>query len=311
LHRALASWDQVLATVRALRFQMETLCNGAAPVQRHLETLQARAQARLAQLYQQVWAPLVPALGGTQRLLLVPQGPLNAVPFSALAAAWSAASSAPCLGAQFQIAHVPSARAALRGLLRPPRRARQLVALADSGRLPHSQSEVQAVQQLFAQAGGQGQVRWGDQATVAQLRALAGQADVLHLACHAQFRSDNPRFSALHLADAALTVEQAEGLALRAATVVLSACETGMAELASGDEQVGLVRAFLVAGASRVLASLWPVDDEVTSRFMGAFYAALVQGQNHASALQTAQADLRLSHPHPFFWAAFCLHGGW
>jgi CHAT domain-containing protein/tetratricopeptide (TPR) repeat protein len=314
LHRALANWTEVLASVRALRFQMETLCHGAAPVQRHLDTLQARAQARLAQLHRQVWAPLAPALRGTQRLLLVPLGPLNAVPFAALAASATLpdlAADGLVLGAQFQIATVPSARAALRGLLRQPRPARQLLALADSHRLPHTQAEVQAVLKLFEQAGAQGQVRLGDQASLAQLRALASRADVLHLACHAQFRSDNPRFSALHLADAALTVEQAENLALPASTVVLSACETGMAELASGDEQVGLVRAFLVAGASRVLASLWPVDDAVTSRFMAAFYAALVQGQSHASALQAAQAGLRLSHPHPFFWAAFCLHGGW
>ncbi len=306
LQRALASWPEVMATVRALRFQMETLCNGAAPVQRHLGTLQVRAQVRLAQLHSMVWAPLAQALTGTRRLLLVPHGPLNAVPFAAL----QGQAGAP-LGERFQIANVPSARAALRGLLRQPRPVRQLLALADSHRLPHTQAEVQAVLKLFEQAGAQGQVRLGGDASLVQLRALASQADVLHLACHAQFRSDNPRFSALHLADAALTVEQAESLALPAATVVLSACETGMAELARGDEQVGLVRAFLVAGASRVLASLWPVDDEVTSRFMAAFYGALMQGQTHAAALQQAQAKLRQTHPHPFFWAAFCLNGGW
>jgi CHAT domain-containing protein/tetratricopeptide (TPR) repeat protein len=335
LHRHLASCQAVTQAVAALRFQMETLCHGAAPVHRHLHTLQVRAQARLAHLQRLVWAPLAPGLAGIQRLLLVPQGPLNAVPFAALPLAAMPLAAMPlaarpfsappfaasatdtvqseggALGQHFQIATVPSARAALRGLLRQPLPARRLLALGDSTRLPHTQSEVQDVLKLFELAGAQGQARWGEQASVAQLRALADQADVLHLACHAQFRSDNPRFSALHLADAALTVEQAEGLALPAGTVVLSACETGMADLASGDEQVGLVRAFLVAGASRVLASLWPVDDEVTSRFMAAFYGALVRGQNHACALQTAQAALRLLHPHPFFWAAFCLHGGW
>ena len=62
------------------------------------------------------------------------------------------------------------------------------------------------------------------------LHAHAGDADVIHLACHAQFRSDNPMFSALHLADGALTVEAAEALSLKACTVVLSACETALAE---------------------------------------------------------------------------------
>jgi CHAT domain-containing protein len=309
LHRHLASWAEVTDAVCALRFQMETLCHGAAPVQRHLAALQARAQVRLAHLHQRVWAGLAPALAGTRRLLLVPHGPLHAVPFAALRAGSDGQGLA--VGEQFQLATVPSARAALRGLQRAPRPLQHLLALADSTRLPHTQGEVEAVLKLFEQAGAQGQVRVGEHASLTQLRALAGLADVLHLACHAQFRSDNPRFSALHLADGALTVEQAEGLALQACTVVLSACESGMAELASGDEQIGLVRAFLVAGASRVVASLWPVDDEVTSRFMAAFYGALVQGQAHATALQAAQAALRQSHPHPFFWAAFCLHGGW
>ena len=92
------------------------------------------------------------------------------------------------------------------------------------------------------------------------LAAHASQADVIHLACHAQFRSDNPMFSALHLLDGALTVERAQALALTPAIVVLSACETGLADHGRGDEHVGLVGAFLTAGASRVLASLWPVD---------------------------------------------------
>ena len=134
---------------------------------------------------------------------------------------------------------------------------------------------------------------------------------MLHLACHADFRSDNPRFSALHLHGGALTVERAESLGLRPCTVVLSACETGVTELASGDEMVGLVRAFIVAGAARVLASLWPVEDAVTLAFMARFYGALVAGQTAAAALRSAQLATAADHPHPCFWAAFTLYGGW
>jgi CHAT domain-containing protein len=108
-----------------------------------------------------------------------------------------------------------------------------------------------------------------------------------------------------------LTVEATESLALRPGIVVLSACETGLAEQGSGDEMVGLVRAFLVAGAARVLASLWPVDDEITALFMARFYGALRDRQTSAAALRQAQAELMRQHPHPFYWAAFTLHGGW
>ena len=147
-------------------------------------------------------------------------------------------------------------------------------------------------------------------AEVCTVRTRRG-ADVVHLACHARFRTDNPVFSALHLHDGPLTAGLAESLELRAGIVVLSACETGLAEQGSGDEMVGLVRAFLVAGAARVLASLWPVDDAVTAVFMASFYGALGRGQTPAAALQQAQAQLRQQHPHPFHWAAFMLHGGW
>ena len=157
--------------------------------------------------------------------------------------------------------------------------------------------------------------QWGaawtsERASVQSLREHAGQADVIHLACHAQFRADNPRFSALHLHDGLLTVDLAETLALGPCTVVLGACETGLAELGVGDETVGLVRAFLVAGAARVVASLWPVDDALTAVFMSQFYGALSAGQAPSAALRQAQDQVRRSHPHPHFWGAFVLHGG-
>ncbi len=74
---------------------------------------------------------------------------------------------------------------------------------------------------------------------------------------------------------------------------------------------VGLVRAFLVAGAARVLASLWPVDDAITSAFMAHFHGALSRGTTPAASLHFAQAEVMRQHPHPYYWAAFTLHGRW
>ena len=102
----------------------------------------------------------------------------------------------------------------------------------------------------------------------------------------------------------------AEALTLGPCTVVLGACESGLGEVGVGDETVGLVRAFLVAGAARVLASLWPVDDAVTADFMAGFYGALAAGQPPALALRSAQERVILTHPHPHFWGAFALYGG-
>ena len=301
LHHRVAAWSDVLEALRAARFQIDTLRHGAAPVRDHLARLTTRTQLRMGRLHALVWAPLESALARCRQVLVVPHAQLGLLPFAAL-------HDGECFLAQrCELAVTPSARLALRGLVRRPVRPRHALVLGESSRLPHAAHEAHFVAGLFPR----GRAFVGAQATLDTLRAQAGSADVLHLACHGQFRSDNPMFSALHLHDAALTVELAEALNLRPGIVVLSACETGLAELGSGDEMVGLVRAFLVAGAARVLASLWPVDDEVTAAFMASFYAALCRGQTPAAALQLAQTEVMRQHPHPFYWAAFTLHGGW
>ncbi len=306
LCRHLAAWPQVLGAVQAVRFQMDSLRHGVAPVRQHMPVLAARARARLQQAHALVWAPLRAALAGAERVMVVPHAQLNALPFAALEDAGKPEATS-ALGLQVQMCMAPSARVGLRGLRGHARAPLHLLALGESSRLPHAAAEVQALVPLFQTNAS----RTGAEATLANLQQHAASADVLHLACHAQFRSDNPRFSALHLADGALTAEAAERLPLNACTVVLSACETGVADTAQGDEMVGLVRAFLVAGAARVLGSAWPVDDEATAAFMALFYAALVRGDGAAGALQAAQRGLRAEHAHPAFWAAFTLYGGW
>ena len=80
--------------------------------------------------------------------------------------------------------------------------------------------------------------------------------DVLHLACHGKFRLDNPDFSALNLFAENLTVRDARNLPLQNKLVVLSACETGLNKIVSGEELFGLTRGFLQAGASALVSSL-------------------------------------------------------
>lgn len=301
LQRAMARWSDTLEALRSMRFQIETLRFGHAPVQAHQALLERRARQRLERLHALIWAPLQPHLGGVRRVLVVPHGPLGQVPFAALPGDQGS------LAERCMIAVAPSVRVAWHGLMRQPRSPRRVVAFGESSQLPHAAREARRVAGLFAD----GVCRTDHEATLAEFERLGPGADVVHLACHARFRADNPLFSALSLADGLLTAEAAERMRLAAGTVVLSGCDTGAAGQDAGDDRVGLVRAFLVAGASRVVASLWPVDDAVAAEFMQAFYAALVAGQTPAAALQAAQIELMPRHPHPFYWAAFTLHGGW
>ena len=132
----------------------------------------------------------------------------------------------------------------------------------------------------------------------------------------------NPLFSYLELApggdeDGRLEVHDIYGLPITARLVILSACQTGVgsgmrSDVPAGDEWVGLSRAFLAAGAERVVATLWPVSDGGSADLMTWFHAGLAAGKGNAAALAAAQrraiADPQLSNP--FYWSGFVLAGG-
>jgi CHAT domain-containing protein len=122
-------------------------------------------------------------------------------------------------------------------------------------------------------------------------------------------RSGPYLFSSLALADGALTLRDAAALPLAGTFVALSACETGLSRVAPGDELLGLLRGFLLAGAPAVMATLWTVDDAGTAGLMTDFYRGLVAGEPAAQALRRAQQALRAERPHPYYWAPFVLHG--
>jgi len=96
--------------------------------------------------------------------------------------------------------------------------------------------------------------------------------------------------------------------------VVLSACETGLGKEVSGDGLVGLTRGFMYAGAPRVIASLWRVDDVATANLMGHFYEAMLrQRLRPAAALRQAQVEMwkQKRWRDPYYWAAFTIQGEW
>jgi CHAT domain-containing protein/tetratricopeptide (TPR) repeat protein len=93
--------------------------------------------------------------------------------------------------------------------------------------------------------------------------------------------------------------------------VVLSACETGLGDVHRGEGVQGLRRAFMEAGASAVLSTLWQVSDEGTRVFMERFYGRLLAGEPAPRALTQTQRELmrEARYAHPFFWAPFLVTG--
>jgi len=299
--RHLASAEEIEAAVVQLSFQIDSLRNGALPLYNRLEELAGRMRYYLRRLYDLLLRPLEGLLDG-RRLVVVPHGMLHYVPFHALD------DGTGYIIERREVSYAPSASILHHCLAQPQRQLRRALLLGcPDERVVRVENEVRVLAPLFPEA----KVLLGEQATLEALYTFAPDADVLHIACHGQFRPDNPLFSSLRLADGSLTARDAYHLDLRCGLVTLSACETGMSEIAPGDELIGLARGFFVAGAPSLLVSLWNVDDDSTAMLMTDFYTRLQAGDRPAAALRHAQRAALKQHAHPFFWSPFLLLGRW
>lgn len=201
-------------------------------------------------------------------------------------------------------------------------------------RLPYSAEEIQKIAGIFGVSLPSDAVNLQEKATKKRLQELdLSRYHVLHFATHAILRDPGQRITqpslVLSLAgadspyDSFLQRGEIFNLRLNADLVVLSACDTGRGKLYQGEGVVGLTRSFMYAGTPSVVASLWKVNDESTSRFMEFFYRNLREGRSKAEALRQAKMELmqapvwneqlqdNLQHFYaaPWFWAPFILIG--
>lgn len=291
--------------VERFDYQVRKFHLGAAYLAAHAPHLQAGAEAVLRALYRAVLEPALAALPpSVRRLVVVPHGALHYVPFHAFIQ--------PCgepVLQVFEVSYAPSASALAWCLGQPGLPAagpeRPLVLGVADETLPHVAGEVDALCRLLRAP----RVLRDGLATTAGFLAHAPRADAIHLASHAVFRADNPLFSALRLSDGWLALYDLYACHLPARLVTLSGCQTGVSQVRSGDELVGLSRGFFQAGAACLVVSLWAVNDASTARLMEAFYRRLCAGQRPTPALRGAQAELRQSYPHPYHWAPFVVIG--
>jgi len=150
-----------------------------------------------------------------------------------------------------------------------------------------------------------------------------GQYRIVHFATHGLLDNQHPELSGLVLSlvdrhgetqDGFLDLEDVYNLRLPTDLVVLSACETGLGKQINGEGLIGLTRGFMYAGASRVVASLWSVDDVATAELMERFYRGMLkENLPPADALRRAQIEMQRQKPwsDPYYWAAFTIQGEW
>jgi len=295
-----------------------------------------------------------------KRLLIVPDGSLQYLPFAALSIPEKGSENVPLI-VQYEISMLPSASAlvALRksaAKRAPPtdevavfgdpvferpgivpakvsvatqaHRSRSLnIALQDSRdsqqipSLPGSRSEALAIQEMFRNGPTRTQLALRyDANREAILGGSIAHQRIIHFATHGIIDTRHPEMSGLILSmfnkrgqyqDGYLRLSDIYNLKLSADLVVLSSCESALGKDLGSEGIIGLPRGFLYAGARRVIASLWKVDDEATKTLMSSLYSRLQLREEPGQALRDAQLDL-LKDKHlsdPYYWAAFVLEG--
>jgi CHAT domain-containing protein/tetratricopeptide (TPR) repeat protein len=150
-----------------------------------------------------------------------------------------------------------------------------------------------------------------------------GNFSTVHFATHGLVDSVRPEFSGLLLSlvdergspqDGFLGLEDIYSLNLPVDLVVLSACQTALGKVVDGEGLLSLTRGFMHAGASRVVASLWSVNDLATSELMAKFYRIMQEEKvSPARALRKAQIEVwkQKRWRSPYYWAAFQIQGEW
>jgi len=191
--------------------------------------------------------------------------------------------------------------------------------------LPGTLQEVKAIQQVVSGA----EIMTGKNVNEAAVKELSRKGElsdykVLHFATHGDVDPQIPELSALVLSqfemdkgeeDGYLRAEEIHQLDIQADFVNLSACETGLGKLYSGEGIVGLTQAFLLAGANGLSVSLWSVVDESTAQFMVALYKLIEeQGLSYAEAITEVKrrfiaGDFGEEWKAPYYWAPFVYYG--
>jgi CHAT domain-containing protein/Tfp pilus assembly protein PilF len=339
-----------LLTARNLEIEGET----PAARRRRLQEADAETPAAAAALADAVLGPVAARLGadGPDRLVVVADGALHYVPFAALPKPRQDAGG-PLLF-DHEVVYVPSASAlsALRRdladrraapgtlavladpvfdaadsrVLRPDRQATAAHGGERRGegfrRLFFSRREGEAIASLVPAANRLTAFDFEASRDLAFDGLLAGYR-MVHFATHGVLNGDYPALSGLVLSLVDRYGEPREGflrlhdiysLELRADLVTLSACETALGREIRGEGLVGLSRGFMYAGAARVVASLWSVQDRATAETMRRFYAGMLdRGLPPGLALREAQIAManEANWSAPYYWAPFVLHGEW
>ncbi|MDR3641581.1 MAG: CHAT domain-containing protein [Humidesulfovibrio sp.] len=300
--------DQVALT--RTRLGRETLGKMVLTYRRMLQNLEP-AETHSKELYSLLVAPALPKLKGIKVLGIIPHGSLHTLAFATLF------DGENYLLDRYPLFQLPSASVYSFTLARrKAERNTKVLAVGNpdlkdqSLELPFAEREVGALAWDYPNMTALTRER----ATKDWIAQHIDEFGIIHLATHGEFDPVNPLFSALKLAgtkkeaDGDLEAAEIFDLKINADLIVLSACQTGLGKVTSGDEVQGMNQAFLYAGTHALISSLWRVSDISTAMLMKQFYREY-QIRPKAESLRRAMLHVKTRFPHPGYWGAFTLTG--
>jgi tetratricopeptide (TPR) repeat protein len=269
LHR-LGSYEQAMSELDSLRFAMRrsVLGFGSGAVRTAGRIAYEYSRSTLDRL---LLAPLRGVLADRE-LVVVPTGRLHALPWPLLASAENR-----------PLTVAPSARTWLTTVRETPHVGSGTALVAGPG-LAHAEAEIDELAERYRDAIA----LTGEHASVDKVSKAIDGVRLAHIASHGHFRTDNPLFSCVDLADGPLTVYDLERLERAPHQLVLSACDSALSGIRPGNEIMGLTSAVFALGTATVIASVVPVGDEDSRRLMIELHRRLDAGDAPAHALAGA-----------------------
>ncbi len=255
----------------------------------------------LRRIADKIWKPIEADFDRAKNVYIVPDGIIARVPFSIMdnndgSALFERYNPIICRSSSALADSLASSKSANRFH-------NVSIVTVGSADLPGAAAECKAVSRRFRSA----EIYDGPNATGENLfRSLQKAGGLVHLAAHAAQSYENHMFSQILLADGPLYTFDLVSRTVSSELVVLSGCQTGDPGLHRIGESRSLAQIFLTAGANNVIASHWPVADEITGVFMDAFYTHL-HGNDYAAALRAAMIETRNKSADIRHWAAFYL----
>ena len=276
-------------------------------------------------IYELLLKPILNS-GDQKKLIIIPDGLLNYLPFSALN---TSPGGIRYLAENHAIGYVNSATLLSELEERQPKEHTILafapsfdgtvsVSNPDRGKLlplPNNKKEVEQILTSF-----HGRAYIDGEASLRNFKSQLASFGMVHLATHAIFDDTAPEYSYLAFAqngneaEDLLYVADLYNLQLDADLVTLSACESGIGDLKRGEGFLSLARGFFYSGAASIASTLWKINDASTTTLMTSFYKNLSKGEAKDVALQNAQIEFLDNNrdnalSHPYFWSAFVISG--